>query len=163
MNTREILLIGLLATLAFWKRGEIVTTAGKITRGISRGLRNNNPGNIRHSSAAWMGKAVAQTDDEFVTFSEAAYGLRALGVTLRTYFNKHKLRTVRGIINRWAPPNENNTVVYINNVAKALQVEPDSPLDFNRQLPSLMAAIIKHENGSQPYSMNTIRQAIAMM
>lgn len=159
MNSKAVTLAVLLA-LAYFGKDEIVS-AGK--RLISRGIRNNNPGNIRHSSAAWLGKSAQQTDNQFLQFDSPEYGLRALGVTLRTYFNKHGLQTVRGIINRWAPPVENDTLSYVNAVAKALGVTPDQKLDFYTQLPRLIAAIVKHENGSQPYSMQTIQRAINLM
>lgn len=159
MNTRTLALLVLLGIVVYAGRGRVAEVISKVTRG----LRNNNPGNIRHSSAQWVGKAPVQNDDEFVSFTDAVYGLRALAVTLRTYFNKYGLRTVRGIINRWAPPSENDTGAYVNSVARALQVSPDQTLDFYQHLPSLIVAIVKHENGTQPYSLATIREAISLM
>ena len=72
------------------------------------------------------------------------------------------LNTVSGIIKRWAPPNENNTQAYINSVVQATGVTPDQRIDTrdSRFMMKLLQAIIKHENGEQPYSFNVFVQAI---
>lgn len=79
----------------------------------TRGIRNNNPANIRRG-CNWKGLAKVQTDREFCQFDTMTWGVRALLVTLRTYVVKHHLHTVREIITRWAPPSDgNNTEKYI--------------------------------------------------
>lgn len=118
---------------------------------IPRGIRNKNPGNIR-KGAKWLGLAAEQPDKEFCTFTEAIYGIRALMKLLQNYSRMYHLDTVREIISRWAPPNENNTVAYIQMVAKHLKVNPDSPLDLTEKhtLVKLAQAITRHENGQPP-------------
>lgn len=118
-----------------------------------RGIRNNNPGNIERTGTKWQGMAPQQTDSRFIVFESPHWGIRALARTLRTYRNSYGLNTVRGMINRWAPPVENNTDSYVRSVAAAVGVSPDQPLAFDAgQLRRLVAAIIQHENGEQPYS-----------
>ena len=68
-----------------------------------RGIRNNNPGNIRRNGDPWQGLAKDQTDREFFTFQSAVYGIRALARLLITYQDKYGLCTIEGIITRWAP------------------------------------------------------------
>lgn len=86
----------------------------------TRGIRNNNPANIRRGYN-WKGLAKKQTDKEFCQFVTMTWGVRALLVTLRTYVVKHHLHTVREIITRWAPPSDgNNTEKYIEFVEKAV-------------------------------------------
>lgn len=117
----------------------------------SRGIRNNNPGNIRHNkNVIWLGTADDQHDTEFVTFKSMEYGVRAIAKTLLTYYRKYHLQTVEGIINRWAPPNENNTRSYINFVAGRLNVEPNTPLNINdiEVMRGLVSGIINQENGT---------------
>jgi hypothetical protein len=82
----------------------------------ARGLRNNNPGNIRRGGCK---KYVGQIGDDgtFIKFSNIVYGLRALIKILNTYYYVHNLRTVYDIISRWAPDNENNTSAYARRVA----------------------------------------------
>ena len=85
-----------------------------------RGIRNNNPLNIRHSANQWQGVREEQTDKSFVQFKSRAYGYRAAWKTLQSYYNRFcqqsKAFTVRNIIHRWAPPNENDTEAYIRTV-----------------------------------------------
>lgn len=130
---------------------------------LPRGIRNNNPGNIRKSGDAWQGLADVQPDSEFFTFIDPVYGIRALAKILRNYRDKYGLTTVTGIISRWAPPNENNTQAYAQAVAAAMGVSPSEPLAFDAgQLRSLVSAIIKHENGQQPYDLALIDDGISM-
>jgi hypothetical protein len=128
-----------------------------------RGIRNHNPGNIRHSSARWLGMATKQTDAAFVQFTAPKWGIRALYRTLCTYQRKHRLGTVAGMIGRWAPTNENDTGSYVASVAKAMDVEPDEPIDIVLGKPlaaKMVAAIIRHENGRQPYSDSQLLEGI---
>ena len=89
---------------------------------MKRGLRNNNPLNIRRSSTHWQGARKEQTDKSFVQFESMAYGYRAAWKILQTYYETFRRNnqpfTVRNIISRWAPPNENDTEAYIINVLK---------------------------------------------
>jgi hypothetical protein len=89
---------------------------------MSRGLRNNNPLNIRHSANKWQGARIAQTDKAFVQFTSMAYGYRAVWKILDTYCltfkRERKAYNVRNIIGRWAPPTENDTDAYVRAVVK---------------------------------------------
>jgi hypothetical protein len=129
-----------------------------------RGIRNHNPGNIRRSSDPWQGLAERQGDVEFFTFKSPIYGIRALARTLITYQDKHGLRTIRQIIGRWAPPVENNTNAYVRAVADATDLDADQMLDLHNfdYLFPLTKAIIKHENGQQPYIDAQITKALVL-
>jgi len=81
-----------------------------------RGLRNNNPLNIRHNKDNFQGE-IKGTDRAFKTFSTMPYGYRAAFVTLATY-NSRGWNTIEKIISRWAPPCENDTEKYIANVER---------------------------------------------
>ena len=87
-----------------------------------RGIRNNNPLNIRHSADRWQGARKVQTDPSFVQFKTMTYGYRAAWRTLQTYYERFCMQskpfTVRNIIERWAPPSENDTEAYIRTVLK---------------------------------------------
>lgn len=127
----------------------------------TRGLRNNNPGNIRHG-AKWTGLAPEQPDPAFATFTDAVFGIRALNKILRTYTTKYGLTTVRGIVSRWAPPNENDTDSYVEHVARVVGVDPDAPINVQASAYKLTRAIIKHENGLDPYDDATILRGVQM-
>ena len=89
---------------------------------MTRGIRNNNPLNIRRSAIRWQGARKEQKDKAFVQFETMAYGYRAAWKILQTYFEHFCMQgkpfTVRNIISRWAPPTENDTETYIINVLK---------------------------------------------
>ena len=104
---------------------------------ISRGIRNHNPLNIRRSKDQWKGMAEVQTDRAFVQFKSLEYGWRAAFVLLtRTYYHTYRLFTIRAIISRWAPPNENNTKLYIENVSRFTGIGPDEPLGIPSEKPA---------------------------
>jgi hypothetical protein len=131
-------------------------------KSLPRGIRNNNPGNIRKSGDAWQGLADIQPDTEFFSFADPVYGIRALAKILRNYRDRYGLNTVQGIINRWAPPVENNTGAYVRMVASKVGVAPTEPLTWDAgQMRRLVSAIIQHENGQNPYSMATITDGIS--
>lgn len=124
----------------------------------SRGIRNNNPGNIDYNkNNNWRGQIGIEegvAKPRFARFDTPENGIRALAKLLLNYQRLHKLNTVRGIINRWAPPVENVTSAYVAACARALGVAADEVINLSdsRLLKLLTVAIIKHENGSQPYS-----------
>lgn len=129
-----------------------------------RGIRNNNPGNIRLTETKWQGLASEQTDGEFFIFQSPIYGIRALARVLISYQVKHGLRTIRQIISRWAPSDENDTAEYIGAVAEVSSFAPDQTLDMHTyaDLKPLVTAIIKHENGAQPYTTAQIDKALIL-
>ena len=104
---------------------------------LPRGIRNNNPLNIRRSKDQWKGLADAQTDRAFCQFKSLEYGWRAAFYLLtRTYYHKYRLYTIRTIIRRWAPPGENNTEAYIANVSRLTGIDPDEPIGIPLEKPS---------------------------
>ena len=116
-----------------------------------RGLRNNNPGNIRISTQIYTGEKTPSTDTAFKQFQSMAYGYRAMFVVLTTYFKKYGLNTISKIINRWAPPNENNTANYIAKVSEWSGIPKDEVLsltDGDKWI-KIVAAMSRMENGVQ--------------
>lgn len=141
--------------------GELSDTVSGSRRAVSeggsgdgaRGIRNNNPGNLEYSKTnPWVGQT--GDDGRFAKFETPEHGIRALGRNLLSY-QRQGIDTVNDIINRWAPPSDNNnTDAYIQAVCAQLGVTPYQPLDASNPdtLKALCASIIQHENGSQPYS-----------
>lgn len=114
-----------------------------------RGLRNNNPGNIRITKDKWQGLRPVQEDKSFFQFIEMKWGYRALIRTLQNYRRRHGCQTIADFINRWAPPSENNTGGYISRVCKEMQV-PNSfvpDVDDKATMCAFAAAISLVENG----------------
>lgn len=130
---------------------------------VSRGMRNNNPGNLRDFGIEWNGRT--GTDNApggpFVIFDEPANGIRALARDLRTDYTRDGQTTVRALINEFAPPTDNNdTSAYVKSVAGRLSISPDEKIQLPGRLYDLVAAIIIHENGRQPYAPETILKGL---
>lgn len=131
---------------------------------MTRGIRNNNPGNIRRTSDKWRGLAAEQTDPEYFVFSDPVYGIRAMAKLLRNYNSRYGLTTLTDIISRWAPPSENPTNNYIEFASRSTGVPENAPFNFDddQDLAQLIKAIIKFENGQNPYSTNMILKGIEL-
>ncbi|HEI0101436.1 TPA: hypothetical protein SIE28_004894, partial [Escherichia coli] len=125
----------------------------------TRGVRNSNPGNIRKSKDQWEG-AVGD-DGAFVIFDSPESGVRALAKNLQSY-GRQGYDSIEKIINRWAPPNENDTQSYINSVVAATGIPATQSLDLTNPdvLASLSEAIGYHETGSR-YDPEVYQQGVA--
>lgn len=127
-----------------------------------KGIRRNNPGNLEWGSP-WQGldKRGLDTDERFCQFVDPAYGIRAIAMTLITYQDKRKAKdgskidSIREVIERWAPSNDDNNVpAYAKSVASLLDgVGPnDEVINVHDpvHLRALVEGIIRHENGRGP-------------
>ena len=114
--------------------------------------KKNNPLNIRRTKDQWQGMKKEQTDPAFCQFENLVYGWRAaFRLLTRTYYHTYRLFTIRAIVNKWAPPNENNTRAYVENVSRLTGIDPDEPLGIPSDKPgrwiALGAAMAIQENG----------------
>ncbi len=168
MRATTITLLGVLAAavgLWLWTRtqrgqaaaadavGFAAMTAREIA-GLPRGVRNNNPGNIEWlpPARAWRGQV--GNDGRFGVYDSPANGVRAVGQELLKDW-RAGADTIRELITAWAPPNENDTEAYVRAVARAVTGRAEGGSDsinVQERLPALVAAVIKHENGQQPYA-----------
>jgi hypothetical protein len=130
----------------------------------TRGERNNNPGNLERNEIAWKGLVQDASESRFCVFDTPENGIRALSRCLLTYQRKHGLKTVREIIDRWAPPVENDTSAYVAHVADVLHVGEDADIDLEDEevLRVLTKAIIVHENGRCIYSDVALRSIVEL-
>jgi hypothetical protein len=128
--------------------------------GATLGIRNNNPGNIRASAIPWQGKA--GSNGGFEVFDDAVNGIRALARNLLAYQRQYGMTTIEQIINRWAPTSENNTAAYVASVSQQTGIAPRAAVNLSdaATLTAITRAIIRHENGAQPYDDATIQTAI---
>jgi hypothetical protein len=140
----------------------------------NRGIRNKNPGNIDYNPRnEWQGQLGLEEGvarPRFARFDSAENGIRALVKLLINYGSKDgmpgvggpRIDTVREIITRWAPGSENDTEAYISSVARAVKVRANDPIDIKDRavLTRMVAAIIAHENGSNPYAPATIAEGV---
>lgn len=143
----------IMAGLAAMKQKELVSAI--------RGLRNNNPGNIRWNGFdQWEG--MTGTDGQnFIIFESVEYGIRAMYRILSNYAGRG-VETLSDIISTWAPAEDSNDVdAYVASVASRTGLQPGATVR-PEQYPALIKAIIHHENGINPYSDALIERGVAM-
>lgn len=186
MNENRIIsllfLLGGAAALYYWSTtqsgqdtiGNAADNLSAQLSGVSRGIRNNNPGNIVRNNIQWNGaltqaQVVAQGwqwDPTFVQFDTPLNGLRALARVLLVYAGRGD-NTVDEIISTYAPPQENDTAAYELAVANAIGVNEGAVINVPQQLGGIMAAIVQKENQQpgvtwvDPYGPPEYVQAIA--
>ena len=117
---------------------------------MSRGLANCNPGNIRLSAVRYKGEIRPSRDPEFRCFESLAWGYRAIFVLLHTYSRRYGCRTLRRMIERYAPPSENPTQRYLRFVSERSGVDADVEVDTldRRIMTGIVSAISHFENGT---------------
>lgn len=122
-----------------------------MTKKLPRGIRNCNPGNIRINPDVFQGEINPSKDSAFKQFYTMAYGYRAIFVILRTYYRNYKLDTIRKLITRWAPANENHTENYIKAVSDVAGISPDDPININNRemMIRIVSGISRVENGCE--------------
>lgn len=115
---------------------------------IPRGIRNNNPLNIRKGSN-WIGLSKHQTDPAFCQFDSMTYGLRAGLIIIRTYMHKYNLHSIHAIVSRWAPPSENDTNAYVKSVSSMMKMHALQTFEFSDRgrIVTLVSAMCKVETG----------------
>lgn len=115
---------------------------------IPRGIRNNNPLNIRIGNV-WLGESPNPTDPDFEQFVNMTAGIRAGFVLLRRYINHYHRNTIPQIISAWAPASENNTQRYIDFVCSSMGFNPEERIIFEDKetMIQLVDAMIRFENG----------------
>lgn len=157
MSDKEKLLLALLiAAIA-------LIGGGVAVRQMTRGIRNNNPGNIRRTGTTWQGEVPASEadDPEFEQFVSPEYGIRAMRRILGSYAGRG-VDTLREIITTWAPPSENPTDELIAKAAERTGLDPDTRVVLERDAPAIINALIYQENGINPYPAELIDQGIRL-
>lgn len=166
-----ILALGILV-LVFWK--QIKTGLGMSTcksylnqANQPRGLRNNNPGNIRRGNTPWEGKIPLDQskDKSFEQFKCWKYGVRAMIKLLQTYIGRDGRDSIYKILSAWAPPNENNTSEYIRWVSQKTGIAADARIakTDKDKLRKITKAIAWKENGRDCVSDEEFNEAWNMI
>jgi len=112
-----------------------------------RGLRNNNPLNL---SFANQDGAVMETHSSprFARFASMEDGVAA-SVRQLVRYQERGVATLSAMITRWAPPSENDTAAYIQQVARETGIAPDAVVNMRdpETVAALVASMAKKENG----------------
>ena len=157
--------IGLGATLALSP-----LTAQAAVDSSARGVKNNNPGNIVKSTQKW--NQSTGDDGKFLKFTTSEDGIRALGVLIRTYYNKHNLKTIDGILGRYTNPDDDPVESYVNYIVKKTGTNrdkdlelfnPDGTINNKSNLTEVIKAIIGFENKNYQYPEVTLTRGISMI
>lgn len=145
----------------------ISNTIASLQSMIAPGTTFHNPLNIRYTTNSaknpWVGQVGFWdgTHGKFVKFDKDENGFRAAAYLLRNYA-KEGVNTLAGIINKWAPPNENDTSKYLAFVTKQLKLlTPYTPI-AGSQWPLLLQAMAKMETG-KTYPLDVIKRGIALL
>lgn len=122
---------------------------GKVTRGV----RNNNPGNLN-----FAGQAGATMESgpkgRFAKFETMEAGLGALARQLKRYESRG-IDSIRKIVNTYAPESDgNNTGAYMQSLSRSMGVGVNDTLDLSdgKQLRALVKGITAHENAGYKVS-----------
>ena len=132
---------------------------------LPRGIRNNNPGNLDfHTSNPWQGQTGVEAKGRHATFETPQHGIRAMTKLIQNYDTKYELDTLSKIINRYAPTSENNTQGYINAISKNTGISAHEKLNLHdpATMQKLIPAMIRHENGINPYSTEVINEGLKL-
>ncbi|EOZ0585021.1 transglycosylase [Escherichia coli] len=137
----------------------------------NRNYRNNNLGNLvfANQEGAALEAPNAKGEQRFARFNTPEEGIRALANQVSSYYNGtsaaagyQKLQTVSSIISKWAPPKENNTNQYIDNVSKYLGVSSNEKIDVSNPevMTQLVRAIATKEGGNPAVNNEFIKNAL---
>lgn len=122
-----VVLLFIVAAYSFYAFGSTKSFGYRTPHPNVLGYQLNNPGNIRKSADVFEGE-IQSPDPNFKAFKSMAYGYRALAIILYNYVTLYGENSMRRIINRWAPPTENNTDQYIDLVKNISGIAPDKKL-----------------------------------
>src|ERR1700735_68750 len=128
---------------------------------MTRGEASNNPGNIRLTSTMWEGESALQANPDFVQFTDVKWGIRAIARILQSY-EREGIDTLQEAIERWAPRSENDTEAYLSDVCQRCEISPTQVIQLSSCLLPIISAIIVHENGSAPCTVDQINEGISL-
>lgn len=135
---------------------------------VPRGIRNNNPLNIKEPKGGgdfWVGELDTDPDATFEEFVAPEYGYRAAKRVIDSY-RRRGVKTLAAIISTFAPSSENLTFAYISSVSNRTGFAHDRVIS-DSDLPALFRAMAIHENGvawavHPSLSIDTINKGLAL-
>lgn len=120
---------------------------------LPRGIRNNNPLNIR-KGCSWKGERPVQSDKQFEEFASIEFGVRAAIKLIRNHIDgsighRKPCVNISQLISVWAPPSENNTEAYIKAVERMTGINRYQRIYSNNRdvISRIVQAMAKVETG----------------
>lgn len=123
-------------------------------------FRNNNPGNIRKvPGVTWLGE-IGSDSRGFIIFDTPENGTRAM-IKLLYNYTLNGFDTLKKIVFRWAPPNENDSSAYLTTLQNLTGFHPDESISFVNpaEIYNLVSGMTRIEQGIQHFPMTVFDDA----
>jgi hypothetical protein len=129
---------------------------------LPRGIRNNNPLNIKIGND-WQGER-ANTDGVFEEFVTMQFGFRAAFIILKKYIKKYGRNTIRKIVHSWSPDGEKAESAYMSCVSQWAGIALDDVIEFEdkESMCKIVQGMARVENG-RTIGINVIEEAYEML
>ena len=92
----------------------------------------------------WLGQCGIDAHGHAV-FKSPEWSLRAGTLVLRSYYQRHGIKTVRGIVERFSTCNHEEYTKYL---CDRLKLDPDEEFNVMRRMPELVRHMVRFESGS---------------
>ena len=96
------------------------------------------------SDTYWLGQQGRDAHGHAM-FVSPEWSLRAGTLVLRSYYQRHGIKTVRGIVERFSTCNHAEYTKYL---CARLNLEPDEEFNVMRRMPELVRHMVRFESGS---------------
>lgn len=96
------------------------------------------------SDSYWLGQKGRDAHGHAV-FKSPEWSLRAGTLVLRSYYQRHGIKTVRGIVERFST---NNHAEYTAYLCKRMGLDPDEEFNVMKRMPELVRHMVRFESGS---------------
>ncbi len=132
--------------MAIVKRKKVAVQTPNFGSDQTRGIKNNNPLNLRQTNIDWKHESGKDFDSAFEEFDSMVWGLRAGLRNMRTWFERGN-QTIEKIISVWAPESENDTESYIQYVSEKSGIPRDAVIEWEKDtFYPIVAAMCKIES-----------------
>ena len=135
---------------------------------LPRGIRNNNPLNLRISNNPWLGKVTHNTDGAFEQFTTMEYGIRAAMRNVKTIVQRRakqgQATNVSQLIHVWAPASDgNNERVYCRTIADKTGIQPYDEINIqDKNFFCLLIYGMAYQENGQAIPMGKISSAYVL-
>ena len=105
--------------------------------------RFNNPCNVKTPSngGRWKGQ-IGEDRQRHAHFKSIFHGIRAAAITLRSYYNRHGIKTINGIIDRFCGGHPG----YVKFLCEEMNLKPDQEFNIIDRIPELVWLMSQYES-----------------
>lgn len=96
------------------------------------------------SDSYWLGQKGRDAHGHAV-FVSPEWSLRAGTLVLRSYYQRHGIKTIKGIVERFSTCNHEEYTKYL---CDRLKLDPDEEFNVMRRMPELVRHMVRFESGS---------------